>query len=353
MFLHGGLIHVGANMYCLWSLGPWAERIYGRYRYLAIYLLTGLGSSVASLVVHPTTVSVGASGAIFGVVGALVFPFYRKRVTMPSAAMRGIMSSLGTFIVVNLIIGAAVPVIDNSAHIGGLLVGLALGAVITQLAMTGSDLREVFPKVAVVTLLVIGFAFAGVQRWHRNAILPQQAYTWIEVGDLERAMQAAQRGVDRAPETALAHVALGDVFYRKGQYQDAVKEYEKTHELEPNDGYAAGRLGLGYVATGQMEKAEPLLRQASKDDPDDANLLENLGIVLAAQGKLDEARSVLTNSVQKDPKSARAQYALGAVLIEQKRLPEAITALREAVRLKPDDAAYKETLERAERLVAQ
>ena len=142
MFVHGGLIHVAANMWCLWNFGPLAERVYGRWRFLTIYLLTGLASSVSSLAIHPTTISVGASGAIFGIVGALVFPFYRKRLQLPPQVMKSMMSSLLTFIVINLLIGSAVPVIDNAAHVGGLLAGLLLGAVITQVAIYGRTPRR-------------------------------------------------------------------------------------------------------------------------------------------------------------------------------------------------------------------
>ena len=171
MFVHGGLVHVAANMWCLWNFGPIAERVYGRWRFLIVYLLTGLASSVASVAMHPSTISVGASGAIFGVVGALVFPFYRKRVVLPPPVMKAMMRSLLTFIFINLLIGSAVPMIDNAAHVGGLLAGLLLGAIVTHFAISGGDLSQLFPKVAAVSALLIGVAFAGVQHLHRDRIL--------------------------------------------------------------------------------------------------------------------------------------------------------------------------------------
>jgi rhomboid protease GluP len=351
MFLHGGLIHVGANMYCLWSLGPIVERVYGRSRYVIIYLLTGLGSSLASLAVHPTTISVGASGAIFGVVGALVFPFYRKRVLLPPPAMKAMLRSLGMFIVVNLAIGSAIPVIDNSAHIGGLLVGFALGAILTQLAISGADLTTAFPKVAIGAALLLALGYAGVRHLHREQVLPGQAYLWLQTENVQRAIEAGKRAVSRDPQSALAHLSLGEAYDSASQKQEAVKEYESAHRLAPEDGYAAGRLGVAYYAMDRVADAEPLLRQAVKEDPDDSISLETLGLAEAKQGKLDEALTTLQQAAQKNPKSAATQYAIGSVLMDQQQYHEAIVPLREAVRLQPNNEDFKKTLAEVEEKV--
>jgi rhomboid protease GluP len=235
MFVHGGVIHVGANMWCFWDFGRIAERVYGRWRFAVIYLLTGLASSIASLAIHPTTVSVGASGAIFGAVGALVFPFYRKRVILPSPVMKAMMRSLVTFIVINLLIGSAVPFIDNAAHVGGLLAGLALGAVITQLAMSGHDLNRVFPKVAATTAVLVGFAFAGIQHLHSDTVLPAQALIALDRGDTQEALQRAQRAVVKNPKSALANYALGSALLELHRYQEALRPLQQAVKLDPQN----------------------------------------------------------------------------------------------------------------------
>jgi membrane associated rhomboid family serine protease/Flp pilus assembly protein TadD len=347
MFVHGGLIHVGANMWCLWSIGRLAERVYGRWRYLIIYLLTGLASSVASLAIHPSTISVGASGAIFGVVGALVFPFYRKRVVLPPPVLKSMLRSLLTFIVINLLIGAAVPIIDNSAHVGGLFAGLLLGAIITHFAITGDDMNEVFPKIAAVTAILIGSAFAGVQHLHRDRILPEQSSLALQQGNTQYALERAKEAVARNPKNALAHIALGDVYWTKNQFPDAAKEYRAAYDLEPNDAQIAGVLGSAYVASAQWKEAEPVLRQALKADPHDAANLQNLGISLAAQGRPKEALPFLQEAVLKNPKSASARYDLASALLDLHEYKEALDPLREAVRLDPKNEDYKKTLESA------
>jgi rhomboid protease GluP len=348
MFLHGGLIHVGANMWCLWEIGRVAERVYGRYRMLTIYLLTGLASSVASLAMHPTTVSVGASGAIFGVVGALLFPFYRKRVVLPSPVLKSMLRSLVMFIFINLAIGAAVPFIDNAAHVGGLLSGLLLGVVSTHFATGESDLNQVFPRVAAVTAIAVGFAFAGLQHLHHDRLLPAQALLAIEQGNLPRAMERAQQAISKDPKNAMAHAVLGEIYWDKKQYSEAAQELQAALSLDPSNDGIAGELGSAYVALGKWSDAEPMLRRGLNNDGNDPALLRNLGITLAEEGRPDEAVNYLQKALQKDPQSAKAQYVLGSVLLQQKRTPEAIGALRAAVKLSPDNQDYKKMLAEAE-----
>lgn len=352
MFVHGGLIHVGANMWCFWDFGRIAERVYGRWRFAIIYLLTGLASSVSSLAIHPVTPSVGASGAIFGVVGALVFPFYRKRVVLPSPVMKAMMRSLLTFIVINLLIGSAVPFIDNAAHVGGLLAGLALGAVITQLAMSGHDLNRVFPKVAATTAVLIGFVFAEVQHLHQDVVLPGQSRLALEQGNFHLALERAKQAVERNPKSVLARVALAEVYWAQREYAEAAKEYKSAYELKPDDANIAGSLGAAYVATEQWRDAEPLLRQALKGNPNDAVSLQGLGVSLAAQGRHREALPFLEEAVQKNPKSASARYSLGMVLLDLHDYKEAIESLQQAVKLDPQNAEFMKTLAEASARVA-
>jgi rhomboid protease GluP len=121
-------------MWCLWNLGQLAESLYGRWTYAAVYLLCGIGASVASTMWDPYRPSVGASGAIFGLAGALIAAFKLGEFSVPRSALQGTLRSLGVFVFYNLIFGYAMPGIDNAAHIGGLVTGLILGALIALLA---------------------------------------------------------------------------------------------------------------------------------------------------------------------------------------------------------------------------
>jgi rhomboid protease GluP len=131
-YVHGGIIHIALNMWCLWNLGYLAERIFDRWTYLLTYTACGLAGSLASLWLHPQVVGVGASGAIFGLAGAAIAALYLGRLPIPKQALQGTLRSLVAFAGYNLFFGAVVPGIDNSAHIGGLVTGLALGALLAH-----------------------------------------------------------------------------------------------------------------------------------------------------------------------------------------------------------------------------
>ena len=107
--------------------GPLAELAFGKLPYFAAYIATGLCASLTSTLHHPDQISVGASGAIFGVAGLLITPLALKRLTIYSTSKSSTLKMLVQFALLNLVIGAAIPVVDVSAHVGGLVSGLVIG----------------------------------------------------------------------------------------------------------------------------------------------------------------------------------------------------------------------------------
>ena len=156
IFIHGGLLHIGFNMWCLWSLGRIAESVYGHWTFATVYLISGLSASLASLIWNPVILSVGASGAIFGIAGALIASFYLGEFSMPRAALSGTLRSVMVFVGYNLFFGAMIARTDNSAHIGGLLMGLLLGALIAKVAPGHDDFGRRVAVLLVGVLLVAG-----------------------------------------------------------------------------------------------------------------------------------------------------------------------------------------------------
>jgi rhomboid protease GluP len=127
-YFGASLLHLGFNMYALYLVGPVVERWFGSVRFLLFYLLCAAGGSVASFVFGGDVPSVGASGAIFGLFGLLLAS---NRVHRPvDRQSRYLVGQLGMLILFNILFGFAVPNIDNAAHIGGLVTGIWLGAVV-------------------------------------------------------------------------------------------------------------------------------------------------------------------------------------------------------------------------------
>jgi len=150
MFVHFGIIHIGLNMWCLWNLGRAAERLLGRLPYLLAYFVSGIFGSIASVYWHPRSAGAGASGAIFGLAGVLVSFVYLKKTPAHLQINSKMLSSLGTFIAYNLIFGAAIPGISNAAHLGGLVMGFAVGALLPSAAAPEDSRRN---RLVVVTIL--------------------------------------------------------------------------------------------------------------------------------------------------------------------------------------------------------
>jgi Uncharacterized membrane protein (homolog of Drosophila rhomboid) len=126
-FIHIGIMHLIFNLYALWALGPMTEEIFGHWRFLIIYILSGLGGSIASFF-FSAAISAGASGAIFGLLGALLLFSYKR----PNLWKSGLGMNLIIVIIVNFGFGLLQPGIDNFAHLGGLLTGGISSVLLTK-----------------------------------------------------------------------------------------------------------------------------------------------------------------------------------------------------------------------------
>lgn len=136
MFLHIGLIHLGMNMMALWNLGRILERLVGPTGFLLLYLISGLAGSLASVYWSPMNPSAGASGAIFGVAGAWLGLSWKLRRTLPKAFLKSARFLMWNVIVLfvgfNLLNYFYQPMIDNSAHLAGLLSGVVCGLILAE-----------------------------------------------------------------------------------------------------------------------------------------------------------------------------------------------------------------------------
>jgi len=125
-FLHVNLLHILFNMWALYLFGPLLEQLYGRIEYLAIYLLCAAGGSVLTILAQPEQQAVGASGAIFGLLG-LAFAVSRRRHLALPRQTRMVLGQIGSLLFINLAFTFFVPGISVTGHLGGLAVGLVLG----------------------------------------------------------------------------------------------------------------------------------------------------------------------------------------------------------------------------------
>jgi membrane associated rhomboid family serine protease len=147
-FVHGGLMHIVNNLYGLFFAGLMLESVIGGRRLLVAYLSAGVFGGVASVLVHPATVTVGASGSIFGLFGVL-FGLLLVKDERVAPARNFLLINAGIYVGLNLLLGAVMPGVDNAAHVGGLLAGLLMGPFLRKgstgkgrpvLRLSGTDL---------------------------------------------------------------------------------------------------------------------------------------------------------------------------------------------------------------------
>lgn len=154
-FLHGGIMHIAFNMYALWMLGPQLEALLGHRRFAGLYLLSALGGSVASYWFSPiNTLSVGASGAIFGLMTA-TFVMGRE--------LQADVSQVAAFLGINVVIGFLSPGIDWRAHLGGAVIGALTMWLLIQGRRLQSQVIVPLGMIAVTAGLVIAVIFRSAQ----------------------------------------------------------------------------------------------------------------------------------------------------------------------------------------------
>ena len=139
MFLHSGLLHLFFNMYALYIIGPQVESFFGKTKYLIIYLLSGISGSLSSVAFNVNTVSVGASGAIFGLFGALLYFGYNYRGYLGNV----IKSQILPVVIINLIFGFISTGVDVAGHIGGLIGGIIVSSVLGSSDEKGIDINRI------------------------------------------------------------------------------------------------------------------------------------------------------------------------------------------------------------------
>jgi membrane associated rhomboid family serine protease len=152
-FLHGGTMHIMFNMYFLYIFGPRLERQVGSVAFSGIYLASAAGGSVATYLLGPgNALSVGASGALFGLFGAWLYAAYRQR---GSAAGSAMFNQLGAILLINMALPLFIPNIDWRAHLGGLATGIAVAFLWEQVAAGRSNARQMRAIVAFAALAVL------------------------------------------------------------------------------------------------------------------------------------------------------------------------------------------------------
>ena len=344
VFIHGGLLHIAFNMWCLWNLGRLAESVYGHWTFAVVYLITGLSASLMSVAWHvPTPVfSVGASGAIFGIAGALIASFYLGEFSMPRAAMSGMLRSVATFVAYNLFFGAVMAGTDNAAHVGGLLMGLLLGALIAKFAPGHDDYLRRIAVLLVGAVLVAG-GVMWLQRSHAYLLHGQQGVTLLNQGKTDDAIAELEKAARLRPDFAAVHTALANAYIKKHDFDHAASELQRVIALNPRNEDAYYRLGLIYIEQKLPSQAQDVFSQLLKIDPDSADGHDGLASALADQHRNLEALEEYKRAAAIDASYQGVYYNMGVTEARLMRYDDSISSLLKQ-RQTADDADNEKLL---------
>ena len=209
----------------------------------AIYLITGSQAGLASVGWNPGVLSVGASGALFGLTGALIASFYLGEFSLSGINIRGTLTSLLFFTGFNLFLGRMLPGIDNACHVGGLVSGLILGAMIALFA-PGHDQPARRAGILLFMVLILGGSAVGVQRWRGGLQFRTELSAERSV---DRMIGELQKKVQQNPQDASAHYSLARAYFSKGQYPEGETELKRVLELQPQNTRARVDLAAAFL----------------------------------------------------------------------------------------------------------
>ncbi len=338
IFVHIGLLHILGNMYALFALGRLAESLYGRSSFLATYLFAGVMGSLATLLWHPMTVSAGASGALFGILGALITTLYAGKLPMPKHAVRPVLITLVVWGIFQFAYGFWKPNVDNAAHIGGFLAGLLIGFPLGRHLGTEAPARQARERIFIGGLLVLAIFSAAVWRLEAHVVQIEQARSLVFSNKADQAIPMLQSVIQRRPKEPSAHYVLALAYLRKSDVPDAERELKRAAELAPDNGTILGTLAEIYVSTQRWQEAATTYAKAAALGKDNGISWYDSGLAYRQLDRSQDAAAAFQKCLAVNPYFAEAWYELGISYLNLKQTKEAVDALQHAVKLQPNNA---------------
>jgi membrane associated rhomboid family serine protease/Flp pilus assembly protein TadD len=338
MFVHFGIFHVGLNMWCLWNLGRAAERLMGKFSYFLAYMISGILGSIASVYWHPEAAGAGASGAIFGIAGVLVSFVYLKKTPSHLQINSRMLGSLGTFILYNLLFGAAIPGISNAAHIGGLVMGLAVGAMLPSASAPESSRRARLSLVVLVSAVVLVASALYAKRMKSGANELSSIRQLLNDGKTDNAIKKLQELTAREPELASAQEMLGSVYFAKRQFPEALAALEKAYADDPSEPQYQRALGSAYLTLGKNDQAVAFFKKLIAANSEDVMAHLGLGQSYLSLAQFEAAIPEFQKAVALKPNLPVPQHMLGQAQLRAGHYADAQGTYTKLLEQNPDDA---------------
>ncbi len=359
MFVHIGIIHLALNMWCLWYLGGLAERVMSRKAFVFLYLASGFAGSLASELWDPVRISAGASGAVFGAAGGLVSFIYLRKAPIDMQYAKQRLKGLATFIGINLFYGLRAGV-DNAAHVGGVVAGLAIGAALPSVvsdllgsssvdAATGAAVPAAPPLgahdaaktkftivVASTTALLVIAAFAIAHR----AIPKMRAERLELIAGFESGtadlIPVLENRVQKNPEDFAGFALLAEEHLFADDAKAAISPFQKALSLNPRSASTHHNLAVAYLGTGDFQSAkQELAKAAGHGDPGAVEFM--LGMAEDGLGHPDIAIQHYQKALAVRPDLYEAEFSEAFAYVQSGRIEEARALYAKICAERPDD----------------
>lgn len=277
MFLHIGITHFLFNNLAIYFLGRAVEKIFGSIRFLIIYLGSGIAGNIVSMILSPDSIAAGASGAVYGLFGALLYFGFIYPKLFFSTVGRDIIVILG----INIIFGFTAPNIDFFAHFGGLFAGFLVAA-LTH--MPRGDVKRKLWLTILSVLLLIGLGGATVyavqdEPTTASASIYMIGQNALQEGDTEKAEEIFSFLVESYPDEPLFNFFYGNTLLTIEDFSGAIEQYELALEKDANFPEVYYNLALIELFNDNYSGAIELLEKTLELEPgftEAAELIEQI-----------------------------------------------------------------------------
>jgi membrane associated rhomboid family serine protease/Flp pilus assembly protein TadD len=334
-FVHIGAPHLIMNMWALWLMGTLAEAVLGSYLYAGVYLLCAIAGSLTSLFWNPLRVEAGASGALMGILGVLLSVLTFARLPVPKDVLRSTTRSLVQGAVLTLAIGL-LPRIDNAAHVGGLICGLAVGFLLSLTRRADYTVQRPLRQVCLLVPLVLMVPLAlAAKRRGEPWMHYQHALEHLQNGQYSQAEQESRAALSRLPQNSRVLELLSLALFYEGNDAEAGKYLRDLSAREPRNSFATNTLAMIELKENDFVGARDLLLKALPLQPRNADGQVYLGRALQALDQDNDAITQYRAAIQINPNLYEAEMALGSIYEKHKKPQDAILFYGRAAQLQP------------------
>ena len=347
MFLHYGFFHLAFNMLALVYFGRIVERLLGNVGFLVTYFVAGIGGSIASVAWRTDVVSAGASGAVYGIAGALIGFLVWRRDTIPLPVLKRLRNGMISFLAIEMYYGIKQPQIDMAAHVGGLIAGFLCGLVLSQplaLGMVANRRQKNRLVIAGSTVAFPVLATGIVFCLDSADFHDRRGLIYMEQGHYDRAMEEINRSIELSPRRAASYALRGKLRSILDDERGAIVDLDQAIQLSPNTFDALYDRGLARSTLGDHDMAiadfnAGLNLVPTRDAASRSAFLSARAIVWNNKNLLDTAIADADEAIRLQPDNSDAYRVRAYAYLARDQYDLVISDCNQAIRRDPNNIA--------------